>query len=222
MFDARETLDSLIRRHNEDYASISKLLGRNPAYIQQYIRRGVPRKLDEEDRRLLANYFGVHERELGAPNMGKETRLNDIAKSPFMGEAILIPRLNVQASAGSGVYNDSEISEASIGFDARWLKLHNLAPNALSMIRVQGDSMLPTLAPDDEIMVNTADRHERLRDGIYVLRIDDVLWVKRLAVNPLTHSFIVKSDNLAYPEWKDCDVHSIDIIGRVVWTGRKL
>ena len=67
MTDARTALDQLIHDRGEDYASLSRLLGRNAAYIQQFIRRGTPRKLDEEDRRTLARYFRVDEAVLGGP-----------------------------------------------------------------------------------------------------------------------------------------------------------
>lgn len=45
-----EPLDELIQKRGCNYSSISRLLGRNAAYIQQYIRRGSPRHLDEQDR----------------------------------------------------------------------------------------------------------------------------------------------------------------------------
>ena len=61
----RQALDVLIRQRGEDYSSLSRLLGRNAAYIQQFIKRGTPKKLSEDDRRTLARYFGVDERELG-------------------------------------------------------------------------------------------------------------------------------------------------------------
>ena len=63
----REQLDDLIRKSGQGYAEISRLLGRNPAYIQQYIRRGVPRRLGEMERRILAQHFSVPESLLGAP-----------------------------------------------------------------------------------------------------------------------------------------------------------
>lgn len=63
----RERLDALIRDAGENYASISRLLGRNPTYIQQFIRRGSPRRLAESDRRRLAVHFGVCEADLGGP-----------------------------------------------------------------------------------------------------------------------------------------------------------
>ena len=30
------------------------------------------------------------------------------------------------------------------------------------------------------------------------------------------------SDNRAYPTWPDCDPAEVDVIGRVVWAGRKI
>ena len=59
MTEARAALQRLIEERGEDYAGLSRLLGRNAAYIQQYIKRGNPRKLAEDDRRLLARYFAV-------------------------------------------------------------------------------------------------------------------------------------------------------------------
>ncbi len=65
--DARAALQRLIEERREDYSSLSRLLGRNAAYVQQYVKRGTPRRLAEEDRRLLARYFGVAEALLGGP-----------------------------------------------------------------------------------------------------------------------------------------------------------
>ena len=40
--------------------------------------------------------------------------------------------------------------------------------------------MSPTLNDGDDILVDLGDCGERLRDGIYVLRVDDALVVKRI------------------------------------------
>ena len=68
MDETRRALDELIlARKGCTYSGISRLLGRNVSYIQQYIRKGSPRYLDESDRNILARFFGVDERILGAP-----------------------------------------------------------------------------------------------------------------------------------------------------------
>ena len=63
--DLRIVLERLIAERGDSYSDLSRLLNRNPAYIQQFIKRGTPRKLDEEDRRILARYFGVADNVLG-------------------------------------------------------------------------------------------------------------------------------------------------------------
>ena len=65
--DGRTALARLIEERGEDYAGLSRLIGRNPAYIQQFIKRGTPRRLAEADRRILARYFGVDEARWARP-----------------------------------------------------------------------------------------------------------------------------------------------------------
>lgn len=43
--DPRALLERLIGERGEDYAGLSRLIGRNPAYVQQYIKRGTPKRL---------------------------------------------------------------------------------------------------------------------------------------------------------------------------------
>ena len=212
MIDQRAALSRLIAERREDYAGLSRLIGKNAAYIQQFIKRGVPRRLDEGDLRVLARYFGVGPHELGA-----RTSLD------VESDMIRVARLDVGASAGHGALNERETPISHIAFEGHWLRrLCGMAPSQLSLIRVQGDSMFPTLADGDDILVDQSDRGERLRDGIYVLRLDEMLMVKRVAINPSVRLATVKSDNPAYPEWPDCDPATLDIIGRVIWAGRKV
>ena len=82
--------------------------------------------------------------------------------------------------------------------------------------------MEPTLADGDDVIVDTSDGNARLRDGIYVLRADDQLLVKRLARVPSKSGLIVHSDNSSYPSWEPQHRAEIDIVGRVLWFGRKL
>lgn len=215
--DPRETLESLIRDRGDDYASLSRLLGRNAAYIQQYIRRGTPRKLDEDDRRTLARYFRVDEVVLGGPQ-------RPVVASPAArrgADFIRIPRLAVSASAGQGSLDDADGGAGDFILDARAVRALGDAA-MLSMIQVSGDSMAPALGDGDDILVDRGDAGDRLRDGIYVLRLDDALNVKRIAVNPEGRRFSVASDNPAYPSWPDCDPARVTIIGRVVWAGRRV
>ncbi|MCI4591419.1 S24 family peptidase [Sphingobium sp. BYY-5] len=216
--DARIALDRLIAERGENYADLSRLIGRNAAYIQQFIKRGTPRKLDEEDRRVLARYFGVSETMLGGASVGAvpPTRLRGLLA------IVAVPRLALGASAGGGTLDEDERAAGVMAFDARWLRHLGVRPQRVSMIRVDGESMAPTLSDGDDIMVDHDDDADRLRDGVYVLRLDGVLMVKRIAMGPLRGRFSVVSDNPHYPDWADINPALVDIVGRVVWTGRRL
>ncbi|BBD99049.1 peptidase S24 [Sphingobium amiense] len=216
---ARIALDRLIAERGENYADLSRLIGRNPAYIQQFIKRGTPRKLDEDDRRVLARYFGVAEEMLGAAAPDPARLATRGRRLPAV---VAVPRLALGASAGVGSLDDDERAAGALAFDAGWLRHMGVRPQRVSIIRVDGESMAPTLNDGDDIMVDHDDAADRLRDGIYVLRLDGVLMVKRVAMGPLRGRFSVLSDNAHYPDWADIDPELVDIVGRVVWTGRRL
>lgn len=211
MDNVRLALDAAIRARGEDYASLSRLIGRNPAYIQQFIRRGSPRRLAEQDRQRLAAYLGIEEAVLGGP-----------ASPVLTPDLVRVPQLAVAASAGAGALDPAEQKAVHFGFDARWLRDLSATPDRVSMISVMGDSMTPTLNQGDDILVDRGDAAERLRDGIYVLRLDGALLVKRLSLHPVTRRISIRSDNLAYPAWEAARVDDLAIIGRVIWVGRRI
>ncbi len=209
--DPRAELERLIQSHGDDYSALSRLVGRNPAYIQQFIKRGSPKNLPERERSILARYYGVDPQLLGAPEEagGKRDSLK------------LVPKLAVGASAGAGALADGEALAGKVGFDKQWLRKLGVEPRNVSLIRVDGDSMQPALNDGDDIMVDKGAALKPLRDGIHVIRIDGVLMVKRLARAP-GGRLSVLSDNPAYPSWPDRDPAEVQVVGRVVWVGRRL
>ena len=211
--EAREALDRLILERRVNYSAISRLLGRNASYIQQYLKKGSPRHLDDRDRGILARFFGVDEAILDGP-----TR-----RSGPVIDLVQVPILDVEPSAGHGALAEIEAKSAQFGFDPNWLrKLTASKSPSLSIIGVRGDSMEPTLSDGDDVLVDLGDNQARLRDGIYVLRMDDALAVKRIAIEPQGRKVSVISDNPAYPTWNGLDRRTVNIVGRVLWFGRKL
>lgn len=210
--DPRAELDRLAQKHGEDYASLSRLVGRNPAYIQQYIKRGSPKHLPERERAILARFFGVDPRLLGAP---------DDDPMPKPDGLRLVPKLAVGASAGAGAWAEGEALAGRVGFDEAWLRKLGVDPKQVSLIRVEGDSMQPVLNDGDDIMVDRGAAFQPLRDGIHVIRLDGALMVKRLARAP-GGRLSVLSDNPAYPSWPDRHPSEVELVGRIVWVGRRL
>ena len=103
--DPRAVLERLCAERGEDFAGLSRMLGRNPAYIQQFVRRGVPKKLGESERRKLARYFSIAESLLGGP-----------ADDQPIGGLVPVKRTPVRASAGRST---SESGMSARNRDAR-------------------------------------------------------------------------------------------------------
>ena len=212
--DARNTLQRLCAERGESLAGLSRLLGRNDAYIQQYLRKGSPRRLPEAERRTLARYFAVPDSMLGGPAADPE---------PVRGALVAIRRRAVRASAGAGAQADDAEARPQLAFDSAWLRALTATPSErLTMIRVEGDSMAPTLNAGDDILVDHDDPVAGLRDGVYVLRVDGALLVKRLAIHPFGGRVTVQSDNPNYPDWPDRGLEELACIGRVIWAGRRI
>jgi hypothetical protein len=195
-------------------AALSAFLGRNPSYLQQFVRKGSPRKLEETDRRRLAMFFGVDEAELGAPD-------DPMAERPGRGrrgDFVEVPRLALDASAGPGAIAAEEGAIDCLRFSSRWLRGQGFDPAMLSAIAVAGDSMEPLLRDGDEILVDTTPRP--LRDGIHVVRVGDALLVKRVQAG-VPGKIILESENPGYRPI-ELPPEDIQIVGRVIWKGGRL
>ena len=216
--DPRDRLLDLSRQKGASLSALSRLIGRNGTYLQQFIRKGSPRKLEEEDRRTLAEFFGIAESELGAP--AEDNSYDPKVKLPKTAQDgwVMVPRLPLGASAGPGALAADERPFDSFGFSRRWLREQGLETAQLSAIRVEGDSMEPLLRDGDEILVDRAMR--AFRDGIHVVRLGDTLVVKRVAALGAGRLSLL-SQNMAYPP-VEVGADEVEIIGRVVWKSGRL
>lgn len=216
---ARAKLLELSQGSGTSLSSLSELIGRNTTYLQQFIRKGSPRKLEEQDRRKLAQFFGVSESVLGAPGEEKSYLLQSDSQSSSWVE---VPRLDLGASAGPGALPGSlgggEAAFDAFQFSRQWLREQGLERAQLSAISVEGDSMEPLLRDGDEILVDCAPR--AFRDGVHVVRLGDNLMVKRVAQAGAGRLSLI-SQNLSYPPI-DVSAEECAIIGRVVWKSGRL
>lgn len=200
--DPRYVLKALAAARGESLAGLSRLIGRNAAYLQQFVERGSPRRLAEADRALLAAYLGVSESALGA------------AERP--GAPVRVPRLDIAASAGPGALADDDRQSGAEAIDPAALRRLRVRAADLAIITARGDSMAPGISDGDELLVDGGDRDWR-GGGVFVARLDGALVVKRLA--PHADGVAVISDNPAYPELV---APTIDVVGRVVRLTRRM
>lgn len=205
METARAALAEAVREQGGSLLQLSRWLGRNDAYLHQFVTRGSPRRLAEDDRRRLAALLGLSEAALGGP-----------PEPPAM---VPVPRLDIAVSAGPGRWIEGEGATA-LRLDPALLRALNVRAAAASLVRVDGDSMAPDLRDGDEVLVDTDRRHPDARGGVYVLRLDDAAMVKRVARD--AGGWRITSDNPAEPSPGLCTVDRVAVVGKVVWLMRSV
>jgi repressor LexA len=198
----RASLEALIVREGTSLATLSRAVGRNAAWMQQYLRRGTPRLLPERERGLLAAFFGVDEETLGGP---------------VVPAIIRVPLLEIAASAGPGRFVTSERAVASAGYAAEDLARLGIAAGDAAILDVAGTSMVPTLHDGDRILVDRGQRRPGGREAIWVIRIDEEVLVKRLQRG--ADGWRIVSDNAAD---RAASFDAVEVLGRVVQLIRRL
>ena len=133
-------------------------------------------------------------------------------------EFTTIPAYQVEASAGHGSQITDEPLAEPMAFRTDWLRREGFDPAKMAVIRSKGDSMEPTINDGDVILVRLKNG-EAPRDGLYVLRLD--LYVKRLQFD--LGGVRIISDNPLYKsrDLSKAELAELDLVGRVVWAGKK-
>ncbi len=131
-------------------------------------------------------------------------------------EFVFIPQMAGTISNGS--LSPDGASEMRIAFRRDWVARKGLAKD-MSIIKVQGDSMEPTLLSGDLVLVDHS-KDATTRGGLFAITIDQDILIKR--IQPLmTTKLLVISDNSKYTTL-EIDADDIKINGKIIWFAREL
>ena len=192
----------------------SRALGRNDAYLQQYLYRGSPRQLSEFLRLRLAAIAGV----------GADAFLDDdlrALRDDTPAAAIAVPMFDVSAAAGGGRMELDARADGALAFPAPLLRRITASPaDGLRLITMSGDSMAPTLEHGDMVMVDT-NRTSPSPPGIFVLDDGVGLMAKLVDAIPNTRPGYCGCypKNPAYNNYQR-RIDEVRVIGWVVWFAR--
>ena len=154
----------------------------------------------------------------------KEVLLNESIPSSSLNDFVMVPRYNIESSAGGGSVIHSEQIVDHLAFKKSWVsKELGTDPKNLLLIHSIGDAMEPTFRSGDLLLV---DRNKaRMKgDGIYLINFDDGLIVKRLEWM-MDGTVVIRGDNTSVSREQKLTViemEKLNLLGRVVWVGGKV
>ena len=154
---------------------------------------------------------------------GEPRRRRDDAPPAAMRDVIMIPDLDQMMPAG-------EWSPAATLSRGAWPMARGYFEGVLGIrdaarlaaVEIKGDSMAPTLRAGDRVLVDRGDRQPS-PPGLFALWNGQGTTVKRIEAipGPVPSRWRILSDNRAHgPEELAAD--DIQVIGRVVWLGRRV
>jgi phage repressor protein C with HTH and peptisase S24 domain len=204
-----DRLNSLVQ--DRPISAVAKACDISNTAMQSYLKKGSIPAADKAAR--IAEFFDV---DLEWLITGKESkRALPASVKTELGNAIAVPYYpDIYASAGFG----NEAVEAESELLCLTADILPYKSKHFAVINVAGDSMEPTLQPEERVIVDMSVNNYA-RPGIYVLRWDGCLYVKRLEKEPMGPLHII-SDNPSVPSWKidmrpDSQLE-ITILGRVI------
>ena len=223
----------LIQQKRTDLKKASLAIGRNAAYLQQYLYRGIPKTLPEDAREALAAFLGVPEESLrpAKTDSAVESALPQVvaaASVSAIGGGMpgfsQVPELDVRASAGHGAFHEGDEEIKAVWMFPDAVIRHELRARSanLRIITIDGDSMEPLLASGDRVLVDTSQRVPA-PPGIFVIWDGLGIVAKRIEHIPTAEPsrIVIKSVNPIYGDYER-PTEEVNIIGRVIWAGKKL
>lgn len=133
----------------------------------------------------------------------------------------MIPEVDITYSMGGGSVVEDYVEARQVPFRRDWLqRLTRSGPADVFLTRGQGDSMMPTILDDDDVLVNRADQAIRQQDRIWALGYGELGMIKRVRRLP-SGLFQLNSDNPAVTPIEATD-DELFVVGRVIWIGRRV
>jgi len=168
------------------------------------------------DRQSLS---GFAERKIEPPDYARPGHGDFVADGE---DYVLIERADLSVSAGAGVIPIEGAERERLAFSAAWLRREGINPKLALLVRIDGDSMFPTLSDGALSLLHLAENRLE-REGIFAFMRGDEVFVKRLIPagrlpSGQPSAILIVSDNRAYPTETvsgASDRDAMRIIGRI-------
>ncbi len=136
------------------------------------------------------------------------------------GDFVFIEQKTEKIITGEGQEPQPPIIEMRVAFRRDWIKRKG-DPTKMSLIKIDGDSMEPTLRRGDLILVDHDRNYIDPNGGIYAIAMGNKIVAKRLELNLATQKIRVISDNSTYSPL-EIEPDQLHINGKVIWFAREM
>lgn len=195
----RKRLEKYILDSGHTFREISLKIGRKDSYIQQYIKYGFPKRLNEMDRKKVCALLAIDESEMIDDELrqyGVKTRIlgkNDVKAEEFT--VVDICHFSRDIPVGTEIIGRMALNHQQFG---DWL---GGSKTSLKLVRVDGDSMEPTISFGSLVFCDTSV-NKFIGDGIYAVIVAGAILLKRVQ-KTAGNRYLLKVDN---PHYQDMEL----------------
>lgn len=166
MDEIRKNLLEAAQDGGKELKELSLAIGKNHAYIHQFIYKETPKRLHADDRAELSRILNIPETKLGAPPETAPPRLKLVAPNAnITNQPISVgPHIPLYGTAVGGIYGQFELNGNRL--DNVLAPMSLLGVKNAYAVRISGESMEPRYFDGETVFVNP---NRRPMKGDYVV-----------------------------------------------------
>jgi transcriptional regulator with XRE-family HTH domain len=217
-----ENVKALRRQLGLNQQAFAEKLGVQQSYVSKWEADRVEPNGDSIA--AMAKLAGCSFEAFKSGRLGTQVISSDqpVARSVDAGDTVQIARLDLSLPMGPGATVDDYVEEEALTFDAGYVRsFTRTPPHRLRLASGAGDSMFPTLVPNDLVWIDTTQNQLLHSDRIYAASINGGATIKRLRPTAGGKRIVVISDNKTIEPY-EVDAADVLIWGRVIRFARDL
>jgi SOS-response transcriptional repressor LexA len=197
-----------------NYSEIARNIGVDSATVQRIFEDN--NKPSFEVLTRIADYYNA---DMTWLLLGKHPEIIKLESEKESNDFIYVPMVAGKLAAGMPLEADNKI-ELKVAFRKEWIARKGNPAN-MSLIRIQGDSMEPTLLSGDIVLIDHANNVISSQGGIYAIALDGEIMIKRVEYLRSKGVVVIKSDNPRYTT-EEVPPDRLTVNGKMIWFAREV
>lgn len=201
-----------------DQSALARAAGCTAGAVNQIVAGNVERSRFLPE---IASALHVSLRWLRGENVPRDIEVVPAQPQAADVELDLVPIAMIDLEYGmGGSFTDVPVEVEVQHFPRMWIEtITHSPPELLTFARGRGDSMSPTINHGDLVLIDRSQRVVEEQDAFWALTVGEIGMIKRLRIRRGVVQ--IHSDNERV-EPDEADVGEVNIVGRIVFIGRRV